>query len=155
MDSKHDGDASYGNSALECVHAVVYVEGGPQRRQHIIVASPRRDESSITSLPGLSWKHFLRDLKGGMVEQVCLVTNEVTNDTIEERMTHPRSAEQKSAREERFAPQSWEALRESGNPVYDIAQECADAFPEKIRLNFLLIVVFGTRLISCQDRSIV
>uniref|UniRef100_A0AAV1V1D5 Reverse transcriptase domain-containing protein n=1 Tax=Peronospora matthiolae TaxID=2874970 RepID=A0AAV1V1D5_9STRA len=47
-------------------------------------------------------------------------------------MTRPRSAKQKSAHEERFASQSWEALRESGNPVYEIAREYADVFPDKI-----------------------
>ena len=43
-------------------------------------------------------------------------------------MTHPRSAEPKSAREERFASQSWEALRESANPENDVARECSDVF---------------------------
>ena len=47
-------------------------------------------------------------------------------------MTRPRSAEMKSVCEERFASQSWEALRESGNPVYDLAREYEDLFPEKI-----------------------
>ncbi|OWY90768.1 polyprotein [Phytophthora megakarya] len=46
----------------------------------------------------------------------------------------PKSAESKSksAREERFETQSWDALRESGNPVYETAREFADIFPDKI-----------------------
>ena len=78
------------------------MEGSPQQRQYIEVASSPRDASSITGLPGLSWKHFLRDLKGGTIEQVCLITNEVVTETNEEHMTRPRYAEPKSAREERF-----------------------------------------------------
>ena len=66
------------------------------------------------------------------MEQVCLITNDVVTVANEEHMARPQSAEPKSAREERFASQSWEALRESGNPVYDIAREYADVFPDKI-----------------------
>uniref|UniRef100_A0AAV1T2T1 Uncharacterized protein n=1 Tax=Peronospora matthiolae TaxID=2874970 RepID=A0AAV1T2T1_9STRA len=62
-----------------------------------------------------------------------MVTNEVIYEPDEERMTRPRSAEQKSAREERFASQSWEAPRESGDPIYEIAREYADVFQEKKR----------------------
>ena len=83
------------------------MEGSPQRRQYIEVESPPRNASSITSLPGLSWKHFLRDLKGGTVEQVCLITNEVVTVANEEHMARPRTSEPKSAREERFVFQSW------------------------------------------------
>ena len=59
------------------------------------------------------------------MDQVCLTTNE-------EHMTRLFNAEPKSAREERFASQYWEALQESVNPVYDLVREYADVFPDKI-----------------------
>ena len=54
IDLNHDGNTSFDNLELECVHAIVYVEGISQRCQYIEVASPPRDASSITSLSGLS-----------------------------------------------------------------------------------------------------
>ncbi|KAE8990891.1 hypothetical protein PR001_g21372 [Phytophthora rubi] len=38
------------------------------------------------------------------------------------------SAEPKSAREERFAAQTWESLKASGNPIYETARAFADVF---------------------------
>ncbi|CAI5746370.1 unnamed protein product [Peronospora destructor] len=117
-------------------YVIEYVDGTPQRRRVLEVASPPRDASSITRLPGLSWKHFLCDLKDDGIEQVCLITDE-TIDSIStvsdgELPSHPPGAEPKLAREERFATQSWDALCDSGNPVYNIAREFADVFPDKI-----------------------
>ena len=57
--------------------------------------------------------------------QACLTANE-------EHTTRPRSAELKSAREERFALLSWEALQESSNTFYDLVRLYADVFPDKI-----------------------
>ena len=134
--SRQQGTLTSETPASESVHVIEYVEGAPQRRRVLEVASPPRDASAITSLPGLSWKHFLRELKVGSIDQVFLITDETTDcvsavsDT--ELPSRPQSAEPKSAREESFATQSWDALRESGNPVYDIAREYADVFPDKI-----------------------
>ncbi|KAG3079064.1 hypothetical protein PI124_g18774 [Phytophthora idaei] len=61
---------------MDSVCALEYVEGAPRRSRVIKVASPPRGTASITRLPGLSWKHFLRDLKAGEIEQVCLITEE-------------------------------------------------------------------------------
>ncbi|CAI5722713.1 unnamed protein product [Peronospora destructor] len=81
-------------------------------------------------------KHFLRDLKDGGIEQVCLITDETINSISAvsdgELPSRPPGVEPKSAREEGFATQSWDALRDSGNSVYDIAREYADVFPDKI-----------------------
>ncbi|KAE9019056.1 hypothetical protein PF011_g5994 [Phytophthora fragariae] len=104
----------------------------------IEVASLPRDAKSITSLTGLSWKNFLRDLKAGDIEQVCLITDgdsvshAINSVDSADTSSRPKSAEPKSAREERFAARSWESLKASGDPIYETAREFADVFPDKI-----------------------
>ncbi|KAE9097747.1 hypothetical protein PF010_g15833 [Phytophthora fragariae] len=122
----------------EILNVVEYSEGSPNQVRAIEVANPPTDAATITRLPGLSWKHFLRDLKAGEIEQVCLLTgsdqldvlaNAVSNDSSSSR---PKAAEPKSVREARFAAQSWQALQDSNNPVYSLTREFEDIFPEKI-----------------------
>ncbi|KAE9349786.1 hypothetical protein PF008_g6746 [Phytophthora fragariae] len=122
----------------EILNVVEYSEGSPNQDRAIEVANPPTDAATITRLPGLSWKHFLRDLKAGEIEQVCLLTgsnqpdvlaNAVSDDTSSSR---PKAAEPKSVREARFTAQSWQALQDSNNPVYSLAREFEDIFPEKI-----------------------
>ena len=105
------------------------MEGSTQRRQYTEAANLA---SPITSLPGISWKLFIRDLKKDTVDQVWLNVNEVGTVTNEEHMKCPRSSEPKSAREKRFASPSWEALRVSGNHVYVLDLNYAAVFPDKI-----------------------
>ncbi|KAE8956847.1 hypothetical protein PR001_g31587, partial [Phytophthora rubi] len=106
----------------EILNVVEYSEGSPNQVRAIEVANPPTDAAAITRLPGLSWKHFLRDLKAGEIEQVCLLTgsdlpdvlaNAVSDDASSSR---PKAAEPKSVREARFAAQSWQALQDSNNP---------------------------------------
>jgi hypothetical protein len=100
--------------------------------------NPPSDAATITKLPGLLWKHFLRDLKADEIEQVCLLNSPDSTDTAfnaisdDVSSSRPKAAEPKSAREERFATQSWQALQDSGNPVYSLAREYEDVFPDKI-----------------------
>ncbi|KAE9270316.1 hypothetical protein PR003_g30871, partial [Phytophthora rubi] len=101
----------------EILNVVEYSEGSPNQVRAIEVANPPTDAATITRLPGLPWKHFLRDLKA------------VSDDTSSSR---PKAAEPKSVREARFAAQSWQALQDSNNPVYSLAREFEDIFPEKI-----------------------
>ena len=122
---------AFDSVVTESVCALDNVEASPHRCRYIEVASPPCTAADITSLPDLTWKDSLQDLKAGDIEQVCIVSaTEVASEEVLE--ARPKSAEPKSAREERFAAHSWDALRASGNPVYDIAREYADIFPEKI-----------------------
>ncbi|POM65517.1 Putative Polyprotein [Phytophthora palmivora] len=122
----------------ESVSTIEYADGAPSKTRVIEVASPPRDAKSITRLPGLSWKKFLRDLKAGDIEQVCLITDadsvphEINSVELDDASSRLKSAEPKSVREERFAAQSWETLKASGNPVYETVREFADVFPDKI-----------------------
>ncbi|GMF54714.1 unnamed protein product [Phytophthora fragariaefolia] len=131
-------DASPSPAPTESVCTIEYVDGVPSHTRVIEVTSPPRDAKSITSLPGLSWKNFLRDLKAGDTEQACLITDAesaprvINAIELSDASSRPKSAEPKSAREKRFAAQAWEALKASGNPVYETAREFADVFPDKI-----------------------
>ncbi|KAE8964886.1 hypothetical protein PR002_g28849 [Phytophthora rubi] len=120
----------------EILSVVEYSEGSPNQVRAIEVANPPTDAATITRLPGLSWKHFLRDLKAGEIEQVCLLTGSDQPDVLASAVSDDASssrlkaAETKSVREARFAAQSWQALQD--NPVYSLAREFEDIFPEKI-----------------------
>ncbi|GMF18529.1 unnamed protein product [Phytophthora fragariaefolia] len=85
---------------------------------------------------------FLSDLKAGEIEQICLLSssdqsavlaNTVSDDVLSSR---PKAPEPKSVREERFAAQASAALQDSNNPVYSLACEFEDIFPEKIPAEF-------------------
>ncbi|POM64741.1 LOW QUALITY PROTEIN: Polyprotein [Phytophthora palmivora] len=110
-------DPSPGQTESVCI--IEYADGAPSKTRVIEVASPPRDAKSITHLSGLSWKKFLRDLKAGDIDQVCLITDadsvplEIYSVELDDASSRPKSAEPKSAREERFATQSWETLEES------------------------------------------
>jgi hypothetical protein len=117
-------------------------------RRQLRVANPPKAAAALTKLPSMSWKRFLKDLKRGEIEQVCVLTaeapsvdappdatvNSVASSVSDTPGKHerPEGAEPKSARAERFASQSWEALQASGNPVYALAREYEDVFQEKI-----------------------
>ena len=64
----------------------------------------------------------------GEIQQLCVVVDETTLANHE----RPEGMEPKSAREERFAAQSWDELASSNNPVIKLAREFAHVFPDKV-----------------------
>ncbi|GMF48251.1 unnamed protein product [Phytophthora fragariaefolia] len=114
----------------------------PPRACNVEVARPPCDAAEITRLPGLSWKHFLRDLKRGEIEQVCMIVAEDAapiaavethaSDSTSDARTRPKGAEPKPARAARYAAQSLPALEAAGNPIAPLVQEFSDIFPDKV-----------------------
>ncbi|GMF43598.1 unnamed protein product [Phytophthora fragariaefolia] len=106
------------------------------------VARPPCDAAEITRLPGLSWKHFLRDLTRGEIEQVCMIVAEDAasiaavethaSDSTSAARTRPKGADPKTARAARYAAQSLPALEAAGNPVAPLVREFSDIFPDKV-----------------------
>jgi hypothetical protein len=102
-------------------------------RRQLHVANSPKAAAALTKLPNMSWKQFLKDLKRGEIVQVWVLTadapsvgappnatvNSVASSVSDTSGKHerPDGAESKSARAERFASRSWEALQASGNPV--------------------------------------
>ncbi|KAE9332909.1 hypothetical protein PF008_g14710 [Phytophthora fragariae] len=114
----------------------------PPRACNVEVARPPCDAAEITQLPGLSRKHFLRDLKKGEIEQVCMIVAEDAasiaavethaSDSTSDARTRPKGAEPKNARAARYAVQSLPALEAAGNPVAPLVREFSDIFPDKV-----------------------
>ncbi|KAG3092187.1 hypothetical protein PC121_g3624 [Phytophthora cactorum] len=82
--------------------------------REVEVARPPCDAASITQLPGLSWKHFLRDLKRGEIEQVCMIVP-VADDTVAA-----------------VEPSRCRRSRRPVTPVAPLVREFIEIFPEKV-----------------------
>jgi hypothetical protein len=143
--SNHASDSDDEESDVEVLNVIEHSDTEYHRCQ-LRIANPPKAAAALTKLLSMYWKRFLKDLK---IEQVCVLTAEApsvdappdatVNNSVSSSVSNtpgkherPDGAEPKSARAERFASQSWEALQASGNPVYALAREYEDVFPDKI-----------------------
>ncbi|KAE8956664.1 hypothetical protein PR002_g31403 [Phytophthora rubi] len=121
----------------EIRNVVEYSEGSPNQVRAIEVANPPTDAATITQLPGLSWKHFLRDLKAA---------------------TTPRRRDRRRLSRSPFARHA--SLRSLGKPSKTrttpstrLHASSKTSSPRRFRRNFLLSEASGTRSTSCPGRS--
>ncbi|POM73080.1 LOW QUALITY PROTEIN: Polyprotein, partial [Phytophthora palmivora] len=94
--------------------------------QDVRVACPPRDAAVITKLSELSRKHFLRDLKHGEIDQVCVIAVDDATSTaavvvdaeapLSDGRARPKGTEPKRVHEARYAAQSLPALEAFGKP---------------------------------------
>ncbi|KAE9204757.1 hypothetical protein PF004_g17750 [Phytophthora fragariae] len=88
----------------EILNVVEYSEGSPNQARAIEVANHPTDAATITRLPGLSWKHFLRDLKAGEIEQVCLLTGSDQPDVLANAVSDDASSSRPKAADPKHLP---------------------------------------------------
>ncbi|KAE8977659.1 hypothetical protein PR003_g22117 [Phytophthora rubi] len=66
----------------EILNVVDYSEGSPNQIHAIEVANPPTDAATTTRLPGLSWKHFQRDLKAGTAKRPFHLDDSAPEDLL-------------------------------------------------------------------------
>ena len=115
------------STSSEMINAIVYHRGG--KASHTLqVENPPTEVEDIIGLKPMSAKAFLYDLKNGEIEQICAIAAA----PVEPSASTTGVDKCEGTKVERFESQSWDALRETGNPVYELVMEFRDIFPEKI-----------------------
>ncbi|KAE8966318.1 hypothetical protein PR002_g28398 [Phytophthora rubi] len=142
----------------EILNVVEYSEGSPNQVRAIEVANPPTDAATITRLPGLPWKHFLRDLKAGEIEQVCLLTGSNPTCLPTQSATTPRRRDRRRLSRNPFArhasPRSLgRPSKTRTTPSTRLHASSKTSSPRRFRRNFLLSEASGTRSTSCPGRS--
>ncbi|KAF1328373.1 reverse transcriptase, partial [Globisporangium splendens] len=113
-------------TSSEYVNVAVYnEEGDSQIVRHVQVENPPSLAQELISLPLMSKKTLKRSLAKGEISQICAIVDEVADDVI-----NTAEVLDERTRKERFDEQSWDALKT--NPVYGLAKEYADIFPDKV-----------------------
>ncbi|KAG3231808.1 hypothetical protein PI124_g23097 [Phytophthora idaei] len=100
--------------------------------------NPPTSASELTSLPAMSWMRFAKDLYGGRIEQICILSDleRMKSEAEELRQLHAASTTgsedtlSAKAMKERFDGQIWDSLKAS--PFYDVLREHKDVLPDEI-----------------------
>ena len=123
------------------LHHVAVCDGERVGATNLALENPPTDMAEIQALPVMNEKRFMKELKSGKIEQICMI---VTTDDHVEDIRSLRSSDvdlrtsssmdletlDEKTRIERYEAQSWDALKD--NPVYGVLREFEDVFPEKV-----------------------
>ncbi|GMF44867.1 unnamed protein product [Phytophthora fragariaefolia] len=102
--------------------------------QKIELKNPPTLSSELTSLPAMSWKRFARDLHGGRIEQICILSDvermKCEAEELKQLVTEGADALSAKSKKECFDEQSWDSLKSS--PLYEVLREYKDVLPDDI-----------------------
>jgi hypothetical protein len=103
----------------------------------LALENPPSKLENLLSLPTMSHKRLMKEIRSGKIEQLCVIIN---NDDHVENVLNCEQLRTSSSmdidvlddktRIERYEAQSWDALKD--NPLYDDLRDFKDVFPDQI-----------------------
>ena len=129
-------------STSTTLYNVVVNDGSRVGKCQLDLENPPSEVEGLTSLPVMSHKRLIKELRSGKIEQLCMI---VTNDesivdlrsvasSMEVQLGSSSSMDievlDDKTKIERYESQSWESLKD--NPLYDDLIEYKDVFPDEI-----------------------
>ncbi|KAG3165093.1 hypothetical protein PI124_g4441 [Phytophthora idaei] len=112
------GQTSDTTSSVETVNVLTRTRTDLQYRS-MQLENPPTSASELTSLPVMSWMRFAKDLYGGRIEQICILSDleRMKSEAEELRQLHAASTTESEdtlsakTKKERFDGQSWDSLK--------------------------------------------
>ncbi|KAF1313214.1 reverse transcriptase, partial [Globisporangium splendens] len=115
-------------TSSEYVNVLVYNEDGDSNViRHVKIENPPSSVQELISLPSMSKKTLERSLARGDIAQVCVIVEKIDEGFVN--TASSADVFDEKTRKERFEEQSWDTLKK--NPVYALAREFEDIFPDK------------------------
>ncbi|GMF61477.1 unnamed protein product [Phytophthora fragariaefolia] len=120
-------------TTVETLSVLMRTDTGIQY-QKMALERPPTLASELTSLPAMSWKRFARDLHGGRIEQICILSDvermKCEAEELKQLVTEGADALSAKSKKECFDEQSWDSLKSS--PLYEVLREYKDVLPDDI-----------------------
>ncbi|KAG2876038.1 hypothetical protein PC118_g11739 [Phytophthora cactorum] len=131
------GQTSDTTSSVETLNVLTRTRTGLQYRS-MEMENPPTSASELTSLPVVSWMRFAKNLYGGRIEQICILSDHerMKSEAEELRQLHAASTTESEdtlsakTKKERFDGQSWDSP--SASPFYDVLREHMNVLPDEI-----------------------
>ncbi|KAG4045256.1 hypothetical protein PC123_g19332 [Phytophthora cactorum] len=131
------GQTSDTTSSVETLNVLTRTRTGLQYRSMEMENTPT-SASELTSLPVVSWMRFAKNLYGGRIEQICILSDHerMKSEAEELRQLHAASTTESEdtlsakTKKERFDGQSWDSP--SASPFYDVLREHMNVLPDEI-----------------------
>ncbi|KAF1327267.1 reverse transcriptase, partial [Globisporangium splendens] len=129
-------------SSCEVISVMVTDEDGSHIHE-MSLEDPLKDASEVVTLPIMSQKRFMKELRRCTLEQICYIAPRESSNAESAGQRHPldecflasssvmdTDVLDEPTKKERFQAQGWESLKNT--PFYGLSKEYEDVFPEDV-----------------------